>query len=597
MSLVSLYDAASLWMTPSGAEDGKLFSELPTDGSGDFTFSRGSNLAATRVGPTGLIEKGRENLLLQSNSFSTVTWAKSDSIIAGGQSGYDGSSDAWLLSQDGGSGYVEQAVSQSGVYTLSVYAKAGSYDWLRMRINTTGATQNGYYDLSNGTIGGNGLGVDKTIESIGGGWYKCSITSATQSTSIRIYPAFEDGDISGTSGNIYIQDTQLEVGLAATDYIETGATTGKAGLLEDEPRLDYSGGATCPSLLLEPQRTNQVQNSEYYESYATNSASINSNATTSPEGLQNAAELIEDSSNDNHFFRIPNLSFTSGTDVVFSVYLKENTRRYARLRFDNTGGNTRVWVDLRTGEITFIDNTNNGVCTSTDVGNGWFRYEFKVTPSNTGTGSVQVFTQSVESVTGSLQTIYQGDGTSGIYVWGAQVEQGSYPTSYIPTYGSSVTRSRDDMDTTFSSPLATNGNVSVLFDFGAAYISDANSTTNNLEFVFDNGDKIIYNQNSVSQHRIELNVNGGTEFIYKTFGILRSVPSKICVVVTNKTYRIFVNGELTSSVGYFTGTADWTAAERFASDINEPIGVTPIKQLLLFPTALTDSECIALTQL
>ena len=56
MSLVSLYDAASLWMTPSGAEDGKLFSELPTDGSGDFTFSRGSNLAATRVGPTGLIE-------------------------------------------------------------------------------------------------------------------------------------------------------------------------------------------------------------------------------------------------------------------------------------------------------------------------------------------------------------------------------------------------------------------------------------------------------------------------------------------------------------------------------------------------------------
>jgi hypothetical protein len=110
-----------------------------------------------------------------------------------------------------------------------------------------------------------------------------------------------------------------------------------------------------------------VSNSEYYVSYAFQSASISQNETTSPEGLQNAAELIEDSSNDNHFFRISNLSWTSGTDVVFSIYLKENTRRYARLRFDNSGGNTRAWLDLRTGETTFIDATDSGVCTSVDV--------------------------------------------------------------------------------------------------------------------------------------------------------------------------------------------------------------------------------------
>ena len=61
--------------------------------------------------------------------------------------------------------------------------------------------------------------------------------------------------VGASSGSIYIQDAQVEIGLAATDYIESGATTGKAGLLEDEPRFDYSGGATCPSLLLEPSRT------------------------------------------------------------------------------------------------------------------------------------------------------------------------------------------------------------------------------------------------------------------------------------------------------------------------------------------------------
>ena len=64
---MSLYKDASLVMIPSAVKDGKLYSIRPTDGSGDFTFSRGSNLAATRVDVNGLIEKGRENLLLQSN--------------------------------------------------------------------------------------------------------------------------------------------------------------------------------------------------------------------------------------------------------------------------------------------------------------------------------------------------------------------------------------------------------------------------------------------------------------------------------------------------------------------------------------------------
>jgi hypothetical protein len=132
MSLVSLYDAASLWMTPSGAEDGKLFSQLPTDGSGDFTFSRGSNLAATRVGADGLIEKGRENLLLQSNTFSNASWLKElGTSITIGQSGYDGSSDAWLLDTDGTQfSRLRQTLSSNGVQTFSIYAKAGTLDWI-----------------------------------------------------------------------------------------------------------------------------------------------------------------------------------------------------------------------------------------------------------------------------------------------------------------------------------------------------------------------------------------------------------------------------------------------------------------------------------
>jgi hypothetical protein len=73
-ALQKLLNKASLIQIPSGYKDGTLYSAKPTNGDGDFTFSRGSNLAATRVNSEGLIEKGRENLLLQSNSFDT-TWA------------------------------------------------------------------------------------------------------------------------------------------------------------------------------------------------------------------------------------------------------------------------------------------------------------------------------------------------------------------------------------------------------------------------------------------------------------------------------------------------------------------------------------------
>ena len=72
---MSLYKDASLVMIPSAYKDGKLYSIRPTDGDGDFTFSRGSNLAATRVDVNGLIEKGRENVLLHSNDFTLGNWS------------------------------------------------------------------------------------------------------------------------------------------------------------------------------------------------------------------------------------------------------------------------------------------------------------------------------------------------------------------------------------------------------------------------------------------------------------------------------------------------------------------------------------------
>jgi hypothetical protein len=86
------YAQASLVMVPSLYKTSIVYSERPLSTDGELTFTRASN--ATRVGPDGLIEKVRTNLLLQSNSFDT-TWTAQNATLTSGQSGYDGSSDAW----------------------------------------------------------------------------------------------------------------------------------------------------------------------------------------------------------------------------------------------------------------------------------------------------------------------------------------------------------------------------------------------------------------------------------------------------------------------------------------------------------------------
>ena len=245
------FDDASLVMIPSGYKDDKLYSIKPTSGDGDFTFSRDGSGAspATRVNSAGLIEKGRTNLLLQSNSFGT-TWTNNNSTETSGQSGYDGTNDAWLLNSVGsGSAYATQSVSSSGVKTLSVYAKAGTADWVIVQM-AGGTASYTWFDLTNGLIGTEVNVIESKIESVGGGWYRCSITGANSNTSVNIYVATANNSTSTSSGdNIYIQDAQLEKGLVATSYIETTTAAASAGILGDMPRLDYSGGATCPSLL------------------------------------------------------------------------------------------------------------------------------------------------------------------------------------------------------------------------------------------------------------------------------------------------------------------------------------------------------------
>ena len=422
---------------PSGVKDGKVYSIKPTDGSGDLTFSRGSDIEATRVASNGYIEKAKVNLLLQSNTFST-TWGIVRSSVTSGQSGYDGSSDAWLFQSTttANSASLTQTNTTSAVQSLSVYAKAGTSDWLRIRGEATPSAYQVYFDLSTGSLGSTSSIIDASITPIGGGWYRCYVSAnATLSTAI-LSIANGDNDVTTNSGdNIYIQDAQLNYGLVAQEYQETTTTSVVSGITNDMPRLDYSGGASCPSLLMEPSRTNLFDYSEYFNgsNWSLSNSTATENTAISPEGIQNASTFTTS---------VAGADLRDNTNVTgiytFSFFVKLVDVGGVRLRID-ASTDANVYFDLSDGSVFSSDGIIDA--DAIDYGNNWWRVY--VTANVTNTQKFQMFTTD--------GTLSYANGSA--YIYGAQLEQSNYISSYIPCYGTSATRTADSCKKTGISSL------------------------------------------------------------------------------------------------------------------------------------------------
>ena len=585
------FDQASLVMIPSGYKNGKVYSQKPLSADGELTFTRNSD--ATRVNADGLVEKVRTNLLLQSNQFDT-TWTAVRSTTTSGQSGYDGSSDAWLFESTttANSASLTQTNTTSSVQSLSVYAKAGTSDWLRIRGEATPSAYQVYFNLSTGSLGSTSSIIDASITAVGGGWYRCYVSAnATLSTAI-LSIANGDNNVTTNSGDsIYIQNAQLEAGDIATDYIPTttSARSTFAGITVDGtsvpnvPRLDYSGGATCPSLILEPQRVNDVVNNTALNNHTSYNASWGVNVAVAPTGYQEAEKLIENTSNSTHFWGA-GLSYTSGTTYTLSVYIKAAERDEFLIQVGNPSViNFGAVFNLSTK---VVNNLGSGTALMVDAGNGWYRCIIQsVTALSTGSTNLNCFLRSGGTIN------YTGDGTSGAYFWGVQREIGSYPTSLILTEGSAVTRLADDMDTTFASPFATDGGATFFLELDAAPQSGSNSTAQNLSIVFASGDSVSYNHSGGMYHRWRVNAGGAA--YYQTVKGQQDNSVKMAIKITASSFTAYSNGSIDGTPTSISG--NWASATDLSTLLNEAIGIIPVKKLIFFPTALSDSDLATLT--
>lgn len=542
---MSFFDDASLVFLPSGqaGKDGKAYSMKPTNGDGDFTFSRGSNLTATRVDSNGLIEKGRENLFKQSNNFNTTPWASSVTLTSG-QSGYDGSNDAWLLTKtSSGAKSVYNYINETGVMTMSVYAKAGSANWMRL----TQGGKTAYFDLSgSGAVGTSSNGVDQTITSVGNGWFRCTLTAnKTTAGQTPIYPYTAEGDASGSTDSIYIQDAQLEIGLTSTEYIESGATTGKAGILEDSPRFDYSAGASCPSLLLEGSRTNEIGYSEYFEGWTPQgSPTITSNYGTSPEGLQNSSRLKYTTDSD---YIETSVSNTSG---VFTIYAKG------------------------TGNLILTDSGANASST-TALTSSYQRIELYF---STNTTTLQIKTDS-----------------SGLdaEVYAAQFENATYPTSYIPNHsGGSVTREADSCSDAGTSSTF-NDDEGVLYAEIAALANDGSIRYLSLSDGGSNNRVVILFDSAADRIRAIVSSGGVKYFDENTESYDVLDFHKIAVRYKRDDFSLWVDGTNVASVS--SGSSPIGLNELSYNLGGSNTIFSKSKQLIVFNSFLSDVEMITLT--
>jgi hypothetical protein len=390
------------------------------------------------------------------------------------------------------------------------------------------------------------------------------------------------------SVSLLIWGAQLETGDIATDYIATTTAAVSVGPVSGLPRLDYLN-STCPRLLLEGQRSNLVTFSEQFNDTSWTKGGVtisaNTSATLDPSGYNGSDKLVEDSSTGVH--RVFNNSAVTISDSVattYSVFAKAAERTQIFLRDNDIVG---ARFNLSTGAV--ISTEGTATATITNYGNGWYRCTI-TRVSSTTSGRVIVYLDNGGDS-------YTGNGTSGVYIFGAQIEtSAAYATSYIPTLGTSVTRVADAASKTGISSLIGSTEGTIFFDLPPTTFSPTLSTYVLLELDGNIGAGYVHLYKDIGQKEVRFFVrDAATQQCNIPFALVDNTPYKIAAVYKNNRFELYVNGVLRGSD--YSGTLAAITMDKIqvANDTFNANSQIATSQVLLFKTALTQAQCEELT--
>ena len=426
------------------------------------------------------VAKAEENLLLQSQTFDT-TWTVASSgtaltITANALNAPDGTTTAEQLTNTATTllhrlSQPVAAVRVSTQYAISFFAKNNNAGFIAVSLyDDTSFTRNAAasFNLSTGAVGttsasGTGYSVDSTSITetpAGSGWYRCTAVVTVGSTCTTPSITFAVQTASTLGGNyglgsaylgagesIYLWGAQLEQRSSVTAYTATTTQpitnyvpvllTAASGVarFEHNPTTGESLG-----LEIEESRTNLVTYSEQFDNAAWGkfAVTVTADATIAPSGALTADAVTLDATNAIHEI-YTTFTSVSGTTYTGSYFVKAGTHRYVQLL--GPGAIFTQWAnfDLQTGTRT-AGTTGFGAIQA--VGNGWYRISLSAAAASSSSVA-RISLALIESGTAARAAGFTGDGYSGIFIWGAQLEAGAFPTSYIPTVASQVTRAAD----------------------------------------------------------------------------------------------------------------------------------------------------------
>jgi len=373
----------------------------------------------------------------------------------------------------------------------------------------------------------------------------------------------------------------------------TATRVNEAGLIEsvaaNVPRRDFLNGG-CGELLVEPQRTNLLTYSEQFDNadWLKTAATIAANSITAPDGTLTADKIVEATVNDYHKVTQSSLQ---NIDRPISIFAKAGERNLLIISALLSGNPNKrsVIYDLSEGNIVYDPTGYNSEITH--VGDGWYRCTTTATSAAESTSTNITFGIGVDASL-PANNDYTGDGTSGIYIWGAQFEEGTYPTSYIPTTASAVTRNQDVISASNIGSLLNDAEGGIFVEAAPFEVSS------DLRFALSDGS--INNRVSISYFsspQYFVVVDGAVIVGAATSATATAnVFSKITLRYATNDFAVYQNGN-----SFFTQNTGATFNDGTLTDVRFSGGesLSPffgrIRNLIVFNNAPTDSELQTLT--